>query len=125
MDELDTEPIPLHLHPDHMRLVEAPQGCVCRFVGIISSGRRHGRHGPRRGMGRGRSHRRGDGHGFSGHDREMLRRLMDLGLTRGSVFKIVQGARHGPVLLEIRGTRIALGHGIASRLLVEEASCEI
>ncbi|MHA1247775.1 MAG: FeoA family protein [Candidatus Thorarchaeota archaeon] len=66
----------------------------------------------------------GPGHPFSPRDRELLRRLMDLGLTRGCVFKVVQGGRHGPVLIEVRGTRIALGQRIADRLLVEEATCD-
>ncbi len=47
-------------------------------------------------------------------------RLLDLGLTKGCIFEIVQTTREGPVLLEVRGTRIALGHGLASRLLVRE-----
>lgn len=52
--------------------------------------------------------------------REVTRRMLDLGLTKGCTFKVVQGSRFGPVLVEVRGTRIALGHGLASRLIVEE-----
>ncbi|MHA1653294.1 MAG: FeoA family protein [Candidatus Thorarchaeota archaeon] len=66
----------------------------------------------------------GPGHPFSPRDRELLRRLMDLGLTRGCVFKVIQGGTRGPVLIEVRGTRIALGQRIADRLLVEEATCD-
>ncbi len=52
----------------------------------------------------------------------MMRRLMDLGITKGCIFTVVQGSGHGPVLVEVRGTRIALGQGRACRILVEEAS---
>jgi len=45
---------------------------------------------------------------------------MDLGLTRGCIFTVIEPGRSGPALIEVRGTRIALGHGLASRLLVEE-----
>ena len=50
----------------------------------------------------------------------MMKRLLDLGLTRGCVFKTIQSGSEGPVLIEVRGTRIALGHGLADRILVEE-----
>jgi Fe2+ transport system protein FeoA len=43
-------------------------------------------------------------------------------LTKGCVFEIIQASSKGPVLIEIRGTRIALGHGLASKILVEEVS---
>jgi Fe2+ transport system protein FeoA len=36
------------------------------------------------------------------------------------VFEVVQASSKGPVLIEIRGTRIALGHGLANKILVEE-----
>jgi Fe2+ transport system protein FeoA len=49
-----------------------------------------------------------------------MRRLLDLGLTKGCTFTVVQGSRGGPVLVEVRGTRIALGHGLAESLIVEE-----
>jgi Fe2+ transport system protein FeoA len=45
---------------------------------------------------------------------------LDLGLTKGCSFKVVQGSRHGPVLVEVRGTRVALGHGLARKIIVEE-----
>ena len=54
--------------------------------------------------------------------REITRRLLDLGLTKGCTFKVVQGSRFGPVLVEVRGTRIALGHGLARKLIVEEVA---
>ena len=47
-----------------------------------------------------------------------MKRLLDLGLTKGCTFKVVQGSPSGPVLVEVRGTRIALGHELASRVVV-------
>jgi Fe2+ transport system protein FeoA len=44
---------------------------------------------------------------------------LDLGLTKGCSFKVIQSLGRGPVLVEVRGTRIALGHGLASQVLVE------
>ncbi len=99
-------------------LASVPPGRTYRLVGIVQghfggAGRRTGRHG------KGHGHA-APVHGLSGRNREMLRRLMDLGLTRGCVFEVVQGGGHGPVLIEVRGTRIALGHRLARKLLVEE-----
>jgi Fe2+ transport system protein FeoA len=51
-----------------------------------------------------------------------MRRLLDLGLTRGCTFTVIQGSRHGPILVEVRGTRVALGHGLAKKISVEEVT---
>lgn len=48
-----------------------------------------------------------------------MKRLLDLGLTKGCTIKVVQGRGQGPVLIEVRGTRIALGHGLANKVIVE------
>jgi len=52
--------------------------------------------------------------------RGLMRRLMDLGITSGCVFKVVQSGGSGPVLIEVRGTRIAVGKNLACRILVKE-----
>ncbi|MHA2379108.1 MAG: FeoA family protein [Candidatus Thorarchaeota archaeon] len=54
--------------------------------------------------------------------RGLMRRLVDLGITKGYVFTVVQSGGSGPVLIEVRGTRIALGNGMACRILVKEVS---
>ena len=110
----------------HISLTSVRSGTVCKLVGVSESGwkrrgfgkhkhrgwgeRQHGLHWFRPGFERKHSPDRGG----------ILRRLLDLGLTKGCTFKIVQGSRHGPVLVEVRGTRVALGHGLARRLIVEE-----
>jgi len=44
--------------------------------------------------------------------------LTELGLTPGVEFKVIQ-AQGGPVLLAVRDARLALGHGMAQKILVE------
>jgi ferrous iron transport protein A len=109
-------------------LTSVRSGTVCKLVGVLeeewkSRGfgkrkhrgwgeRRHGHHWFRPGFQRKHSL---DGSGI-------LRRLMDLGLTKGCTFMVVQGSRHGPILVEVRGTRVALGHGLARKVVVEEVA---
>ena len=109
-------------------LTSVKSGTVCKLVGVSEEGwkrkgfskhkhrgwgeRRHGHHWFRPGF---HHKHRPDGTGI-------LRRLLDLGLTKGCTFKVVQGSRHGPILVEVRGTRVALGHGLARKVVVEEVT---
>ncbi len=104
---------------DTVLLTEVPSGRTCKLVRVSRQGkgmfRRRKRHG---------QHDQSDehqkqylGHGRHGN-RRILRRLLDLGITTGCEFDVIQGGKSGPVLVQVRGTRIALGHGLASRLLV-------
>ncbi len=100
---------------------------VCKLVGVSEAGWSP-RFGKRRHRGWGE--RKHGHHWFRpGFERRhfpdeggILRRLLDLGLTKGCTFTVVQGSRHGPILVEVRGTRVALGHGLARKLVVEEVS---
>ena len=47
------------------------------------------------------------------------RRLADLGLRVGATAEITAGDGRGPVVLVVEGSRLALGHRAASRVLVE------
>lgn len=48
------------------------------------------------------------------------RRLMDMGLTPNTVVTVVKSAPfNGPLEIIVRGSRLALGRGIAERVLVE------
>ncbi|TFG09094.1 ferrous iron transport protein A [Candidatus Thorarchaeota archaeon] len=118
--------------PGVRRLTEAKPGREYSMVGLAkSSVDIHTR--PRRGHGHGRGgrHRKFKKGPFRQHFmknphseiREIMGRLVDLGLTRGCKFKVVQGGSKGPVLVEVRGTRVALGHALAERVLVKEATC--
>lgn len=47
------------------------------------------------------------------------KRLEDMGLTPGTQIKVVRSAPfHGPLELHVRGSRLALGRGMAERILV-------
>jgi len=48
----------------------------------------------------------------------LQRRLADMGLTPGVEVMVISGQCPGPVVLEVRGSRLALGHGVAHRVVV-------
>ncbi|MEE9401216.1 MAG: FeoA family protein [Dehalococcoidia bacterium] len=48
----------------------------------------------------------------------LQRRLADMGLTPGVRVKVINSGGRGPVVLDIRGSRLALGHGIAHKIMV-------
>jgi ferrous iron transport protein A len=52
------------------------------------------------------------GHGF-------LSRLASLGFTPGAQLRVVQNYGHGPIIVSLRDSRIALGRGEAQKILVE------
>jgi len=57
--------------------------------------------------------RRGGGWGFH-------KRLMDMGLTPGTRITVIKSAPfHGPIEILVRGSRLALGRGMAERVYVE------
>jgi DtxR family Mn-dependent transcriptional regulator len=75
--------------------------------GIINSIKisRGGEHGKRR-----RARR---GWGFR-------KRLEDMGLTPGTIVRVVKSAPfHGPLEVYVRGSRLAIGKGMAERIFVE------
>jgi len=51
--------------------------------------------------------------------RRMRRRLADLGLNPGLTVRVVQRDRHGPLILAVKDSRLALGRGMAHRIMVE------
>lgn len=52
--------------------------------------------------------------------RRLRKRICDLGLTPNCPINIIINSRSGPVLVEIRGTRIAIGRGTARKIEVAE-----
>jgi Fe2+ transport system protein FeoA len=46
-------------------------------------------------------------------------RLASLGFTPGAQITMLRNMGHGPVIVRLRGTRIALGRGEAHKILVE------
>ena len=50
----------------------------------------------------------------------LQRRLADMGLTPGVQIRVINSQRPGPVLIDLRGSRLVLGHGIAQKIIVKE-----
>ena len=49
----------------------------------------------------------------------LKKRLRDLGLTPGVEVEILSDAGRGPIMLSVRGTRLALGRGVCDKILVD------
>lgn len=54
-------------------------------------------------------------------DVRLKRKLQDMGLTPGVKVSIISRSLLGPLVLDVRGTRVALGKGIVSQIQVVEA----
>ena len=50
----------------------------------------------------------------------LQRRLADMGLTPGIQIRVINSQMPGPVLIDLRGSRVALGRGVAQKILVKE-----
>ena len=48
----------------------------------------------------------------------LQRRLNDMGLIPGAVIRVVSSGQPGQVVLEVRGSRLALGQGVAAKIFV-------
>jgi len=44
-----------------------------------------------------------------------------MGLSPGVNLRIIQSQIPGPVIIDLRGSRLALGRGMAQRIIVKEA----
>jgi ferrous iron transport protein A len=53
------------------------------------------------------------------HMRGLARRLVALGLTPGAEVQVLQNWGRGPLIVEVRCARLALGRGQAARVMVE------
>ena len=49
----------------------------------------------------------------------LQRRLADMGLTPGVRIRVINSQMPGPVLIDLRGSRVALGRGVAQKIIVE------
>lgn len=49
----------------------------------------------------------------------MRRRLADIGLREGMLFTVLQAAINGPCIIRLGNSRLAIGYGMASRMLVK------
>lgn len=51
-------------------------------------------------------------------ERGITQRLIELGLTPGTKIKVIQDSG-GPLIINVRNSKIALGRGMAEKLIVE------
>lgn len=50
----------------------------------------------------------------------LRRRLAELGLTPGAPVTVISGCHPGPLLVDVRGSRLSLGFGVGQKILVKE-----
>ncbi|MFC1871539.1 ferrous iron transport protein A [Chloroflexota bacterium] len=48
----------------------------------------------------------------------LQRRLAEMGLNPGVSVRVINNQHPGPIVLDVRGSRLALGHGIAHKIFV-------
>lgn len=99
-------------------LINAPQGAVVKVIRFDGSYDRHGRH-----IGFVRSHRFGQvvqSH-YLPHDRyaSYVRRLEEMGILPQEILTVTRNSLIGPVEVIVKGSRLAIGRGIASKIIVE------
>ena len=51
--------------------------------------------------------------------RGLTRRLADMGLVPGTTLRVINSQMPGPVIIDLRGSRLVLGHGVAQKIMVE------
>lgn len=51
--------------------------------------------------------------------RGLARRLADMGLVPGTTLRVINSQTPGPIIVEVRGSRLVLGYGIAQKVMVE------
>lgn len=54
-----------------------------------------------------------------GHGEKFKKRLSDMGIYKDAQVKIVQNDIPGPLIIDIKGSRLILGRGQAQKILVE------
>ena len=50
--------------------------------------------------------------------RQLQHRLTEMGLVRGSRFRVIANAHRGPFIVSVKDTRLALGRGVVHKILV-------
>jgi ferrous iron transport protein A len=58
--------------------------------------------------------------GFGHHGASFQRRLQEMGLLPGKIIEVVRNTNTGPVEVRIMGSHLAIGRGIAAKIIVEE-----
>ena len=56
--------------------------------------------------------------------RGIVRRLAAHGILPGTPLNVIANTLTGPIIVEVRGSRLALGHGEAMRIMVRPAAAD-
>lgn len=48
----------------------------------------------------------------------LCRKLADMGLVPGVAIRVIHSQRAGPLVVDLRGSRVILGFGVASKIMV-------
>lgn len=49
--------------------------------------------------------------------REFTQRMAEMGITSGTSMRVIKGK--GPMIVEVRGHRLVIGHGMVGRILAD------
>ena len=49
----------------------------------------------------------------------LTRRLADMGLVPGTTLRVINSQMPGPIIVEVRGSRLILGYGMTQKIMVE------
>lgn len=49
----------------------------------------------------------------------LTRRLADMGLVPGTTLRVINSQMPGPIIIDLRGSRLVLGYGVAQKIMVE------
>ena len=52
--------------------------------------------------------------------RGAIQRLTDMGLIPGERLRVLHNSGYGPVTVLMKGAKVALGHGLAAKIIVKE-----
>ncbi|MFU2158543.1 FeoA family protein [Caldisericum sp. AR60] len=56
------------------------------------------------------------------HIPQYIVRLQEMGVLKGEIIEVRRNTGIGPIEINVKGTKLAIGRGIASRIIVEEVN---
>lgn len=54
------------------------------------------------------------------NNKHLNKKLKAMGLTTGIKLRVIQNEKEGPVVLNVRGSKLALGHGMSKKIFVKK-----
>ena len=51
--------------------------------------------------------------------KKLATKLRDMGLVRGTKVKVLKSSKPGPILIEVKGSKLAVGRGISMKVIVK------